>query len=193
MILPIIKYGHPVLRAKGSRVTRMDEELQRLVTDMLETMYDAHGVGLAAHQVGVPIQLTVIDVNGVDDRPSKMWINGEQVKLEDYMPLVLANPEVELIEPRDIGVEGCLSFPEITADISRASRVRVRATGLHDEPITFEAEGLLARAVQHETDHLHGVLFIDRMNSAAKVSLANRIKRLAREGEQQAAAAKRKS
>jgi peptide deformylase len=129
--------------------------------------------------VGEAIQLTVIDVSDTENRPSRMWIDGEEVDPKEHMPLILINPQLELSRETEIGPEGCLSFPEITADISRAERVKVTALDLEGKPVSFEAEGLLSRAVQHETDHLNGILFIDRMSSASKVTLASKLKKLA--------------
>ncbi len=150
---------------------------------MIDTMYAARGLGLAAHQVGVPVQLTVLDVAQVQaDRPSGMWIGGKPVDLKDWTPLVLLNPKVELGEERDVMSEGCLSFPEINGDVPRSRKLVVRAQTLDGGDLVFEASGLLARAVQHEVDHLQGVLFTDRMSSATKASLAGRMKRLQREG-----------
>jgi peptide deformylase len=181
MILEIVKYGHPALRTKGARVKKVDSEIRKLAEHMLETMREARGVGLAAQQVGMPLQLAVIDVAGIEDRPSTMHIDGEEVPLEKWMPLVLINPRLELSAEKEIGLEGCLSFPEMTAEISRAARVRARAQLLDERPIEFEATGLLSRALQHEVDHLQGILFIDRMNAATKASLASRLKRLQKE------------
>lgn len=178
MVLEILKYGNPVLRAKGLNVPAMDDRARKLADDMLETMRAANGVGLAAQQVGVPIQLTVIDVSGVEDRPSEMFLDGKKVDFSAFMPLILANPVIELGKDAEEGVEGCLSFPEISAEIVRASRVKVKAAKLDGTPIAFEATGLLARAVQHEVDHLNGILFIDRMDSATRTSLAGKLKRL---------------
>ncbi|HEY3899649.1 MAG TPA: peptide deformylase [Chthoniobacter sp.] len=181
MILEIVKYGNPVLREKGRVVKEVDEKTRKLAEDMLETMHAAHGVGLAAQQVGVPIQLTVIDVAGIEDRPSAMWIDDEEVPLEEHMPLVILNPVLKLSEEKETGNEGCLSFPEITAEITRSVGVRCTAQTLDGKKVEFEAAGLLARALQHETDHLNGVLFIDRMNAATKASLAGKLKRLQKE------------
>ena len=181
MILEIVKFGHPALRTKGARVAAADVKIRQLAADMLETMVAAHGVGLAAQQVGVPVQLAVIDVAGIEDRPSTMLIGGRPVALEAHMPLVLLNPELTLSKEREAGNEGCLSFPEISAEIVRAATVRAKAQQLDGTPIEFEATGLLARALQHEVDHLHGILFIDRMNSAAKAGLAGKLKRLQKE------------
>jgi peptide deformylase len=180
MILEIVKFGDPVLRAKGAPIGEITDEIRTLANDMLETMRAANGVGLAAQQIGKAIQLTVIDVADMEDRPSLMFIDGEEVDLVKHMPMVLINPELKLTKERDTAAEGCLSFPEITADISRASGVECKARLLNGKEITFEAAGLLARALQHETDHLHGVLFIDRMNSATKASIAGRLKRMQR-------------
>jgi peptide deformylase len=179
MIREIVIYGDPVLRKKGKPVREITEEIRRLAEDMVETMHDAHGVGLAAQQVGEAIQLTVLDVSDAENRPSRMWIDGEEVDIKEHMPLVLVNPELELSKETEIGPEGCLSFPEINADISRAARVKVKALDLEGKSVTFEAEGLLSRAAQHENDHLNGILFIDRMNSATKVSLGSKLKKLA--------------
>jgi len=181
MILQVVKYGNPVLRAKGLEIKKADAQLQQLVADMLETMRAHHGVGLAAQQVGVPLQITVIDVTGIEDRPSAMFIDGEPVKPEEHMPLVLLNPKLKLSAEKETANEGCLSFPEMSAEVTRATGVRCTAQRLDGSEFTFEATGLLARALQHETDHLNGVLFIDRMSSAAKASLAGKLKRLQRE------------
>ncbi|MFL6540005.1 MAG: peptide deformylase [Chthoniobacterales bacterium] len=181
MKLPIVKYGDPVLRAKGKRVTEVDERIRQLASDMLETMHDANGVGLAAQQIGEALQLTVLDVTEVEDRPSTLKINAKDVDLAIAMPLILLNPTLTLGDETVLGSEGCLSFPEITGDIVRSEFVTVTAETLDGETLKIEASGLLARALQHEVDHLNGILFIDRMNSAAKVSLASRLKRLQKE------------
>jgi peptide deformylase len=179
MIREIVIYGDPVLRKKGKDIVKITDEIRAFAQDMIETMHEAHGVGLAAQQVGEAIQLTVIDVSDAENRPSRMWIDGEEVDPKEHMPLILINPQLELSRETEIGPEGCLSFPEITADISRAERVKVTALDLEGKPVAFEAEGLLSRAAQHETDHLNGILFIDRMSSAAKVTLASKLKKLA--------------
>ena len=181
MILPILQYGDPILRAKGKRIEEIDDRIRQLAADMIETMHAAHGVGLAAQQVGEDLQLTVLDVSAVEDRPSMLTVDGTDVDPKTTMPLVLINPDIELLGETEVGVEGCLSFPEITGDIERAQSVRVRAQNLEGDTIQFEAGGLLARAVQHEHDHLHGILFIDRMRSAAKAALSSRLRRLQKE------------
>lgn len=181
MILEIRKYGDPVLRAKGREITTIDDDVKQLATDMLETMVSANGVGLAAQQVGHAVQLTVIDVADVEDRPSAMFIDDQQVDLAKHMPMVLLNPHLKLSQEKESGTEGCLSFPDLTAEIPRAAGVRCKAQLLDGSTLEFDAAGLLARALQHEVDHLHGVLFIDRMSSAARAGLAGKLKRLQKE------------
>ncbi len=178
MVLEIVKYGNPVLRAKGLEISDGDERARKLADDMLETMRAANGVGLAAQQIGVPIQLAVIDVSGVEDRPSELIMGGKSVAIGEFMPMILVNPAIELGKETEEGVEGCLSFPDLNGDIVRASSVKVKAKRLDGTLLEFEARGLLSRAVQHEVDHLNGILFIDRMNSAVRTSLAGKLKRL---------------
>ncbi|MFN2507335.1 MAG: peptide deformylase [Chthoniobacterales bacterium] len=178
---PIVRYGDPILRAKGKRVAKVDEHIRVLASDMLETMHGANGIGLAAQQVGEALQLTVLDISGVEDRPSTLKLNGQEIDPASAMPLVLLNPALILHEETAPGTEGCLSFPEITAEIDRAVSVLGKAQTLDGEGIELEASGLLARALQHEVDHLNGILFIDRMSSVAKASLASRLKRLQKE------------
>ena len=187
MILEIVKYGHPVLREKGREVGKIDEKIKQLAADMIDTMRAANGVGLAAQQVGVPVQLAVVDVAGLEDRPSAMWINEKEVPIEKHMPLIILNPKLKLSQEKESGNEGCLSFPEMSAEIVRASGVRCTGRLLDGREIEFDAAGLLARALQHEVDHLHGVLFIDRMSSAAKAGLAGKLKRLQKETKSTAA------
>ena len=180
--MEIKKYGDPILRVKGKRIEEVDERIRALAEDMLETMHAANGVGLAAQQVGQALQLTVIDVSQVEDRPSTMTLNGAAVEnLAAAMPLVLLNPTLRLSDEKDSGTEGCLSFPDITAEIDRALSIELEADTLDGEKIRIEAAGLLSRALQHEADHLNGILFIDRMSSAAKASLSSKLKRLQKE------------
>ena len=171
MILPIVQYGHPTLRQKGTRVEKITPEIAQLIRDMFETMYDANGVGLAAQQVAQAVQITVLDVREAKDRPSTLELDGKTADVATFMPLVLINPEITPVGEPVLGGEGCLSFPEIFADITRPSVVDVSAMSERGEKIQFRAGGLLGRAVQHETDHLHGILFIDRMSSATKQEL----------------------
>jgi len=180
MIKPVILFADPVLRAVGAKIAEINGDVQQLAADMLDTMRSQDGVGLAAQQVGVALQLAVVDIREVEDRPSKMWINGEEVDPLPLMPMVLINPELVLSKERESGREGCLSFPKMSADILRSIRVQCRAQKLDGTEHLFEAEGFLARALQHEVDHLNGVLFIDRMSSATKASFAGKLKRLMR-------------
>jgi peptide deformylase len=181
MILPILQYGDPILRAKGQRIDEIDDRVRELAANMLETMHAAPGVGLAAQQIGEALQLTVLDVSAVEDRPSMLKLDGTDVDPKTAMPLVLINPEIELHGETEVGVEGCLSFPEITGDIERAQSVIVHAQTLEGGTLHIEASGFLARAIQHEGDHLNGILFIDRMRSAAKAALSSRLRRLQKE------------
>jgi peptide deformylase len=178
MILSIVQYGDPILRAKGKQIEKIDDHIRELAANMIETMHAANGIGLAAQQVGEALQLTVLDVSQIEDRPSTLRVNGKDVDPTASMPLVLINPEIELGSETEIGTEGCLSFPEITGQIERAESTMARAQNLEGDKIEIVASGLLARAIQHEVDHLNGILFIDRINSAAKAALSSRLKRL---------------
>jgi len=171
MILEVVKYGHPVLRQKGARIESITPEIKKLIADMFETMVENQGVGLAAQQVGVAKLLTVIDVRGITDRPSTAERNGVPVPVEELMPMVLINPEVKPVGEPVSGAEGCLSFPEIFGDITRPVTVDVKALDAKGNPIEFRCGGLLAKAVQHENDHLNGILFIDRMDKKTKEEL----------------------
>jgi peptide deformylase len=178
MVLEVLTYGHPILRRKGARIEKITPELQQLITDMFETMRAHHGIGLAAQQVGRALQLTVIDVRGVTDRPSTLFLAGQPVDVAAAMPLVLINPSVTPVAAPVTGPEGCLSFPEIYADISRPESVDVTGLDRDGQPIAFRCGGLLARAVQHEVDHLHGILFIDRMAPEKKRELKAELEEL---------------
>jgi len=178
MILPVVKYGHPMLRQKGERIEKVTPAIQKLIEDMLETMYAAAGIGLAAQQVGSALQLTVMDVREARDRPSTLELNGKPAEVAQIMPLVLINPEIKPLGNTVSGPEGCLSFPEIYADIVRPEAVDVVGMNEKGEQIEFRCGGLLARAVQHEVDHLHGLLFIDRMNAATKNELKPQLDQL---------------
>lgn len=171
MILEVVKYGHPALRKKGERVDGISSSIKKLVADMFETMYAHKGVGLAAQQVGQALQLTVLDVRGVTDRKSTLQLKGAESDVEAFMPLVLINPEITPLGDPSPGGEGCLSFPEIYGEIVRPESVDVRALNEKGKPIEFRAGGLLSRAIQHEVDHLNGILFIDRMSKQIKSEL----------------------
>jgi peptide deformylase len=147
-IQPIRLFGDPVLTTPASPVETFDRELRRLVKDLFDTMNDAPGAGLAAPQIGVPLRVFVWDV---DDEPGH-----------------LINPSLSLSEEMQDGEEGCLSFPDLRYDTPRALRVVARGLNMHGEPITVEGTEYLSRAIQHETDHLDGILFIDRMPAATR-------------------------
>jgi len=168
MILEVTKYGNPVLRQKGAPIEKITAEIKQLIADMFETMYATKGIGLAAQQVGKALQLTVLDVRGVTDRPSTLELDGKPADVDAFMPLVLINPEIKPLNDPVLGPEGCLSFPELYGDVLRPESVEVKAMNEKGKSIEFRCGGLLARAVQHETDHLNGILFIDRMDRKSK-------------------------
>jgi peptide deformylase len=178
MILEVVKYGSPVLRQKGERIGKVTPEIKTLIDDMFETMRERHGVGLAAQQIGKTLQLTVIDVRDAKDRPSTLELDGKPTDVDVIMPLVLINPEIKPYGETAKGPEGCLSFPEIFGDIPRPEFVEVRALDAEFKPIEFRAGGLLSRAVQHEVDHLNGILFIDRMDKKTKDELRDELDKM---------------
>jgi peptide deformylase len=164
----VVKYPHPVLATKGEPVTDFNEDLERLVEEMFDSMYAAQGIGLAAPQIGISKQITVIDVS-FNERP------------EDK--LVLINPVIVEREGSIYEEEGCLSLPEITEKVKRAAHVKVRAQNAKGEFFEVDGEELLSRALQHEIDHLHGVLFIDHLSRLKRDLVLRRIKKLIRNGE----------
>ncbi len=178
MLRKIVLWGHPALRQKGKRVDEVTSGVRELASDMLETMRDAKGVGLAAQQVGEPIQLAVVDVSHDEECVSYLRVNGKERNLIDIMPLVFVNPELEFGSSKEIDQEGCLSFPELQIDIRRPAEVTARVQTLDGEELVIETDGLLSRAIQHEVDHLFGVLFIDRLSTARKMSMRRRLKDL---------------
>ena len=171
MIRTIVHYDAPVLRAKGREVGAITAEVRALVDDLFDTMRHARGVGLAAQQIGTALQVAVIDITGIKERPSKMWIGGKPVDPEAFMPLVLINPVLKPVKSKIVSHEGCLSFPGLTLDIARAQRVGVVTRTLEGGKFEFDAGGLLGRAVLHEVDHLHGKLFIDLLNADQKKAI----------------------
>ena len=175
MILEVIKYGNPVLRQKGARIEALTPETTQLIADMFETMYVTKGIGLAAQQVGKTLQLTVLDLRGVEDRPSTLELDGKPADVEKFMPLVLINPEIKPLNDPVAGPEGCLSFPELYGDVLRPESIEVKALNEKGKPIEFRCGGLLARAVQHEADHLNGILFIDRMDRKSKAEIRDEL------------------
>jgi peptide deformylase len=168
MIYPIVKYGNPVLEKPAAPVTDFDEELKKLVEDMFESMYAAHGVGLAAPQIGISKRLAVIDVTFKEDPEAK---------------LVLANPEIIHVEGRQTGSEGCLSIPEFREQVSRGKRVTVRAQDIQGKWYEHTGEDLLARAFLHETDHLNGKLYISHISALKRDLIKRKIKKLVKAGE----------
>lgn len=182
MILDIVQYGHPVLREKCKEVQEVNDDLRKLVDDMVETMYAAQGVGLAAPQVAVPIRLAVVDVSHDPECISYFRVNGEDANMADYMPLIFINPELDLGDKKEKDTEGCLSIQDIRADVNRPAALKAKLPQLDGSVLEIETDGLLARAIQHETDHLNGVLFIDRVSPAAKVRLKRKLKRLTPDG-----------
>jgi peptide deformylase len=175
MILEVTKYGNPILRQKGARIESITPELKQLIADMFETMYATKGIGLAAQQVNKALQITVLDVRGVTDRPSTLELDGKPADVDKFMPLVLINPEIKPLNDPVLGPEGCLSFPELYGDVLRPEAIEVKALNEKGKPIEFRCGGLLARAVQHETDHLNGILFIDRMDRKSKNELRDEL------------------
>jgi peptide deformylase len=168
MIYPIVKYGDPVLEKPAAPVTVFDDELRKLVEDMFESMYEAHGVGLAAPQIGISKHLAVIDVTFKKDPEAK---------------LVLVNPEIIRTEGKQTEQEGCLSLPDFREKVTRANRVTVRAQDLEGKVFEKTGEGLLARAFLHETDHLNGKLFINHVSALKRDLIKRKIRKLAKAGE----------
>ncbi len=178
MPLPIVHFNDPVLRKKGARVTVFDAALQGLADDMVGTMHEAEGIGLAAQQIGRAIQLCVVDLRMAESRFD--WeLDGTRPPLELFMPLTLVNPDVTTVsEPATAYEEGCLSFPGIRGDVTRPEEVTVRFQDASGVPHVLRCTGLLARCIQHEADHLNGVLFIDRMDKESLAAIEPELKAL---------------
>jgi peptide deformylase len=168
MIYPIVKFGNPVLEKPAEKVTVFDEELKRLTDDMFESMYAAHGVGLAAPQIGISRRIAVVDVTFQEDPKAK---------------LVLVNPEVIHAEGKHMQSEGCLSIPDFRENVKRASKVIIRAQDVHGEFFERTGEELLARAFQHETDHLNGKLYISHISALKRDLIKRKIRKLVKAGE----------
>lgn len=182
MLLPITQYGSPVLRTKCAPVTEVDDAIRTLADNMLETMYAANGIGLAAPQVDENIQLVVIHIpDGEEEGESEpmAMVNGELVPVKSIMPLVFINPVLEPYGKKEFFLEGCLSVHNIRANVARPTNVKATLTQLDGSVLEIDCGGLLARCLQHECDHLDGFLFVDRVSSAAKITLAKKLKRLA--------------
>jgi len=159
-------YGDPVLRQKAEEVDTFDELLQAQADVMFEVMYENDGLGLAGNQVGLLKRMVVLDVPLDDETRARM---------------VLVNPEILATKGKDTAEEGCLSIPEVRDDVTRPETITVRARNLDGEESTFEAHDLLARAIQHEVDHLNGVLFVDRLSAIRRKMLEGRLKQVAQE------------
>lgn len=173
MIHDIVTYGEDSLRTKGVPVTEITEDIRALVRDMLESMQAARGVGLAASQIGRKEAICVIDVPADAERPGCVEFN---TLIE--MPMILINPEITATSGKQRDEEGCLSFPEIAVHLTRALEVSVAYTDLGGIRQTLTARGLLARAIQHECDHLDGVLLVDRMSTLQRAAIAGKLRRL---------------
>jgi peptide deformylase len=168
MIYPIVKYGAPVLDKPAAPVTVFDEELKKLIDDMFESMYAAHGVGLAAPQIGIAKCIAVIDCSFKEDPAAKM---------------VIINPEIINKHGRQTHSEGCLSLPDFRENVARAMKCTVRAQDVNGNWFESEGEELLARAMQHETDHLNGKLFISHISALKRDLIRRKIKKLQKLGE----------
>jgi peptide deformylase len=168
MIYPIVRYGNAVLETPAETIKDFNDDLRKLADDMFESMYAAHGVGLAAPQIGIGKRIVVIDVSFKEDPDAKM---------------VLINPEIVKTEGRQRGSEGCLSLPDFREDVTRAAVVTVRAQGLNGEWFEKTGEEILARAFLHETDHLNGKLYISHISALKRDMIRRRIKKLVRAGE----------
>ncbi|MDR1498297.1 MAG: peptide deformylase [Puniceicoccales bacterium] len=184
MLLPICKFGHPVLRQKGAIVTSFDDDLARLAADMLETMHAARGIGLAAQQIGRALQFFVIDLKTGNDSAIEFsfTFDGKNIPLEALMPLAIANAELEILPDDEwLASEGCLSFPKLNGRIARREKVRLRYQDLQGKWREIVCNGLFARCIQHEFDHCQGILFIDRMEKADLLKIQTKVKQLKRE------------
>lgn len=179
MLLNVVKYGDPVLRQRGVAVTTFDKALANYARDMLETMVANEGIGLASQQVGQARRIFVADLLSRTTEAENITLDGKLVPAPLLMPLIAINPEVELLPGKKTAMEeGCLSFPEIRGGISRPWAVRLRYQDLQGKAHVLETSGLLARVIQHEFDHVEGVLFIDRMDPTHVEELEPELKKL---------------
>lgn len=173
---PIVTFGNAALRQSAYPVPEVTEEIRQLARDMIASMHAERGVGLAAEQVGRTESICVIDIPADAEKPECRPFNAAIP-----MPLVLINPEILATEGSQRNEEGCLSFPDINALVTRANQVTVAFNTLDGSRQTITVQGLLARAVQHETDHLQGILLVDRMSQVQKLAVAGKLRRLKRE------------
>lgn len=176
MILDIVKYGSEILREAATPVPAVTPALVALAEDMIETMHKARGVGLAAEQVGRLEAMCVIDVPADCEEDEEIRAFNAKVA----MPLVLFNPVIIATEGTQDGKEGCLSLPNMSAPVVRADKVTCQYTDVHNQIQIVSARGFLARAIQHETDHLKGVLYVDHLNAYDKVAMAKKLQKLAK-------------
>jgi peptide deformylase len=168
MALKISFYGEPILTQKGKKITDFSNDLKKLYQDMLDTMYKEEGIGLAAQQVGLALQFCVIDVPNYPEYPITCILDGKPISPQLLMPMVLINPIVDFLPSDEYYYEeGCLSFPEIKADVARPELIIVKYQDIDGNAHKLECDGLLGRCIQHEVDHLNGILFIDRMEKEA--------------------------
>lgn len=181
MSLRIVHYNDPILRKKGVRLSAFDADLATLAREMIATMHAAAGIGLAAQQIGRALQLCVIDLREVE--PDFTWeFDGTRLPLDLIMPLTIANPEITFTRGTSdyLYEEGCLSFPQIRGDISRPDAITVKFQDVHGVPHVLSCDGLFARCIQHETDHLNGILFIDLMAKKVRTTVDAAVKALAK-------------
>lgn len=179
MTLRITQYGESILHQKGKNVEIFNSELSKLSIDMLESMRQVEGIGLAAQQVGKALQFCVVDVPEHPESPTTCILDGKPLSSTLLMPLSLANPSVDFLPSDEFYYEeGCLSFPEIRGDVARPERIVVRYQDLDGAVHQLECDGLLSRCIQHEVDHLNGVLFIDRMEKDVLSEIKSEIKAL---------------
>lgn len=186
MVMRVTQYGEPILRHPAKPVTVFDEALRDLARDMIETMVAAEGIGLAAQQVGIDQLICVVDP-GETDPPYRCRIDGREQPMELILPLVLINPVMTESGEKISFEEGCLSIPEVRGNVSRPDTVHLRYQDLDGDPHELEANGLLARVIQHEVDHLQGVLFVDHLLDREKRSVSGKLRRLERESRKLAA------
>ncbi len=179
MTLRITQYGESILHQQGRPVESFDADLVRFANQMLEAMEEAEGIGLAAQQVGKAIMFCVVDVPDHPEYPIACILDGKTLSSSLLMPMALANPVVTPL-PSDeyYQEEGCLSFPEIRGEVARPERISVRYQDLDGNPHQLECDGLLARCIQHEVDHLNGVLFIDRMERKTFAEIKREVREL---------------
>ena len=179
MTLRITQYGESILHQDGKVVSSFGAELTELANQMLKAMNQAEGIGLAAQQIGQAIRFCVIDVPEHPEYPMTCILDGKPLSPSLLMPMALANPEVlPLLSNEYYYEEGCLSFPEIRGEVARPERISVKYQDLEGNAHQLECDGLLARCIQHEVDHLNGVLFIDRMEKKTFAEIKKEVKEL---------------